>query len=120
MPSITRAEPGAQHGRAPGRRAPVSASVSVTMRLRVLVAVPVLALLPSLASACSEQAEGSQSWELAVHQVERLTEVNAWRRYVSQRPPAKVTLLPAVDRQSLIAGHCYWSVTLYSDEGTNL
>jgi hypothetical protein len=90
------------------------------MRLRILVAIGSLALLPSVAGACSERAEGSRSWEDAVRQVERLTEVKGWRRYVSERPPAKVVYLPAVDKQSLIAGQCYWSVTLYSDEGTHL
>jgi hypothetical protein len=74
------------------------------MRLRILVAVSSLALLPSVASPCSEWAEGSRSWEDAVHQVERLTEVKAWRRYVSERPPAKVVHLPAVDRQSNVFG----------------
>jgi hypothetical protein len=99
--------------------APVHASVSVIMRLRVVLAVLALALWPPLASGCSERAEGSPSYEAAVREIQRLPEVRAWQRYVAERPPAKVALLPVVDKQYLIQGRCYWSVTLYSDEGTH-
>ena len=90
------------------------------MRLRVLLAAPLLALVPSLVCACSERAEDSPSWDAALRRLDQLPEVAAWARYVSQTPGVKAVLSPAVDKQSLITGRCYWSVTLYSDEGTHL
>lgn len=92
----------------------------VTMPLRVFLAAVALALMPSAVSACSERPEGSRSYESAVRRVLQLPEVKAWRELIAQHPRFKAIHLPDVDHQSLIGGRCYWSVTLYSAEGTHL
>jgi hypothetical protein len=71
-------------------------------------------------AACDEVAEGSKSYDKAVAQVRALPEFKSWLKYVSDHPGVKAVTMPSVDKQSLVRGRCYWSVTAYSDEGTHL
>ena len=76
---------------------------------------------PAIAvAACGAAAEGSKSYEKAVARVRALPEFKAWLKYVSDHPGVKALTMPAVDKQTLIRGRCYWSVTAYSDEGHSI
>jgi hypothetical protein len=89
------------------------------MSARVLMAL-LISMPPAAIAACNEAAEGSASYRNAVARVEALPQYKEWLKRLAEKPGAKATMLPAIDKQSSIASSCYWSVTVYSNEGTHL
>jgi len=81
----------------------------------------VLGLMPCAALAqCDEVAAGSASYAMAIDRIRALPEFKAWASHVAGQPGVKAVTFPAMDRQHLIGGRCYWSVSAYSDEVTHL
>lgn len=65
---------------------------------------------------CNASAEGSQAYIRATRTVQRLPEVKAW----SREHGFPVAYGEAADKQVLLAGRCYWSVTVYADRPERL
>ena len=83
-------------------------------QVRAGLAVLVLLLLgaPAVAAPkCSASAQNSQSYYRAMRIVQRLPELRAW----SRAHGFPVAYGEFVDKQVLLAGRCYWSVTVYAD-----
>jgi hypothetical protein len=68
------------------------------------------------ASKCNGTAAGSKAYVRATQVVHKLPEVEQWSRS-HQFPVAYGSM---VDKQVLIGGKCYWSVTVYADRTERL
>jgi len=87
----------------------------------VFVFAGILGLMPCAALAqCDEAAAGAASYETATGRIRALPEFKAWANHVSSRPGVKPVIVPAMDKQQLIEGRCYWSVSAYADQVTHL
>ncbi len=73
---------------------------------------------PALA-ACSALTSGSEQERGAFSRIMAISEVKAWLSHISSRPNVHAAFVPAEGTQ-VIAGRCYWKITLYSDEGSHL
>jgi hypothetical protein len=81
------------------------------------------ALLVPLAAfaACDASADRDVTgYTKASTRVTRLAEFKAWNDQLQAKPGVKAVLGAAMDKQSMVKGKCYWSVTVYSDEGSHL
>lgn len=68
------------------------------------------------ASACDAKAVGSKDYLKASQLVEQLPDVQAWKGW-HRRPMA---FGMPMDGQVRFGGRCYWSVSVYADEGDHL
>jgi hypothetical protein len=90
------------------------------MVIRTLVFCGALVLASAAARAeCTQNgAQSSESYAKAVHRLQTLPAVMDWQDAVSESG-ATPKFLPPADWQIEVDGRCYWSIGLYSDEGTH-
>jgi len=56
----------------------------------------------------------------AIGQVRMLQTFKTWQAEVAAKPGRKIAFGFSVDKQQVMKDRCYWSVTIYSDEGSHL
>src|SRR5436190_22638030 len=90
------------------------------MVLRTLILVGALVFASATAHAECGQNGGmaSESYAKAVHRLQTLRTVMDWQDLVSESG-ATPAFMPPADWQIEVDGRCYWSIGLYSDEGTH-
>ena len=92
------------------------------MVMRSLVLVAFLALANANASAqaeCGQKGgQSSESYKNAVQRLQALPAVMDWQDQVTESG-STAKFLPPADWQIEMDGRCYWSIGLYSDEGTH-
>jgi hypothetical protein len=87
--------------------------------MRLLVALIGMLLVGGSAYAspsCTKSAERSQSYAVAAHVLQAIPEVRAWEH--AHRLP--VVYGSPVDKQVIVGGSCYWSVSVYANHPDRL
>jgi hypothetical protein len=94
--------------------------VAIRVAIRSLVLVGALFLAGTSARAECEQSasQSSEAYAKAVRRLQSIPAVMDWQDLVSESG-STAKFLPPADWQVEIEGRCYWSVGLYSDEGTH-
>ncbi len=90
------------------------------MVIRTLVLCGALVLASASAQAeCDRNVDrASESYVKAVHRLQTLPAVIDWQDAVTESGSTP-KFLPPADWQIELDGRCYWSIGLYSDEGTH-
>jgi hypothetical protein len=89
----------------------------------IRLSLPIVVLLATnmAYATCNATAETDPGgYKQASNRVAKLAEFKAWYDHVKARPQVKAIFGSHVDKQSTLNRKCYWSVTVYSDEGTHL
>jgi hypothetical protein len=87
---------------------------------RLSLAAVAALFVPTAFAACDATVSTDRlGYREAVNQVRMLEEFKTWRaQLVAKR--ARAAFGFSVDKQQFVRGDCYWSVTIYSDEGSGL
>ena len=88
---------------------------------RFAVAFITLAAVGPVGAKCDATAGGDADGYLnASNRVATLSEFQSWLAAVKSRPGVKAMFGTHIDKQVRTRGKCYWSVSVYSDEGSHL